>query len=115
MSASAPGAAIAWMVLTGLERRLRQQLQRLDRLLLQIPKPSLDIRRARFRLFDALGARGEERPLPHELDDAKALGGLAARCDDRRQARSRSAARWRSCPSVQIDGGRLNDLGIAAA
>ena len=60
-----------------LRRRLRQQLQRLQRLLLQTEQARLDLGRCRLRLLDPLDARGEERMPGHELAHAEALLALA--------------------------------------
>ena len=54
-------------------RHLRQQLQRLHRLLLQMQQPRLDFGALLVGLVDRHDARGEERALAHELGDAKAL------------------------------------------
>ena len=60
-----------------LGRRLRQQLDRFERLRLQIDEPRLDLRRARVGLGDVQHARDQERPAAQIFDDLEALLALA--------------------------------------
>ena len=58
-------------------RRLRQQLDRFERLRLQIDEARLDFGRARVRLGDLQHARDQERPAAEIFDDLEALLALA--------------------------------------
>ena len=60
-----------------LRRRLRQQLQGLDGLALQVEEARLDLGAARVRLGDAHDAGDQERPAAQELHDLEALIALA--------------------------------------
>ena len=78
----------AWTVPTQLRRRLRQQLERLERLLLQVagsaPRSPAS---AVVGSGDMQHARDQERPAGDELEDAEALHALADHVVRRRPAR----------------------------
>ena len=94
-------------------RRLGQQLERLDRLALQVQKPGLELRGADLRLLDAVDARDQERIAAQEIHDAKAL--LALAHEVMRAIRRRHIAHeiGQGADAVQVERLRLRELRIA--
>ena len=94
-------------------RRLRQQLERLERLPLQVEEARLDLRRTRRRLRNVQHARRQERPARQEFEDAEALHALAdevmaaVRCGDVAHDIGDRA------DPVQVVGSGIGDLGVA--
>lgn len=96
-----------------LGRCLRQQLDRLDGLRLEMDEPGLDLGRARFGLGQAQHAGDEERPAAQELDDLEALLTLADQV--MRAVRRRDVAHdaGDGADAVHVDRFGVGHLGIA--